>query len=128
MKPKTTRTSNHPARKKTGTSETPEHPAPIKKVYLKTRDTCKVTFRLPAEIAGGAERVCIVGDFNNWDVQASPMKKLKDGAHTITLDLEKGKEYQYRYLIDGVIWENDRSADKYVSSPYPGCDNSVVTI
>jgi 1,4-alpha-glucan branching enzyme len=48
----------------------------IKKEYLKSRKTCKVTFRLPRIAATDAKSVCIVGDFNNWNLYANPMKKL----------------------------------------------------
>jgi hypothetical protein len=53
---------------------------------------------------------------------------LKTGDHTITIDLATGKEYRYRYLIDGVQWENDWQADRYEPSPYLDSDNSVVTV
>ena len=99
----------------------------IKKQYLKSRKTCKVTFRLPRIAAPNAKVVCIVGDFNGWSIYANPMKKLKTGDFTITLEVEPGREYQFRYLIDELRWENDWNADKYVKSPY-GSDNSVITV
>jgi 1,4-alpha-glucan branching enzyme len=99
----------------------------IKKEYLKTKDVCKVTFRLPKVAAPGAKKASIVGDFNSWSIYATPMKKLKNGDFTITLELEPGKEYQFRYLIDDDRWENDWNADKYVKSPF-GSDNSVVYV
>jgi 1,4-alpha-glucan branching enzyme len=99
----------------------------IKKEYLKTKDVCKVTFRLPKVAASGAMKASIVGDFNNWNIYATPMKKLKSGDFTITLELEPNKEYQFRYLIDDDRWENDWNADKYVKSPF-GSDNSVVYV
>jgi 1,4-alpha-glucan branching enzyme len=99
----------------------------IKKQYLKMRKTCKVTFRLPKVAAPNAKVVCIVGDFNGWSIYANPMKKLKTGDFTITLEVEPGREYQFRYLIDEYKWENDWNADKYVKSPY-GSDNSVVVV
>ncbi|MBN2468146.1 MAG: isoamylase early set domain-containing protein [Deltaproteobacteria bacterium] len=100
----------------------------IKKKYLTSKDLCKVTFRLPRIAAPDAHRVCIVGEFNNWNIYANPMKRLKNGNYTITLDLEPGREYQFRYLIDDSRWENDWNADKYVKSPYGGADNSVVAV
>jgi 1,4-alpha-glucan branching enzyme len=99
----------------------------IKKQYLKTRKTCKVTFRLPKVAAPNAGAVCIVGDFNGWSIYANPMKRLKTGDFTITLEVEPGREYQFRYLIDEYRWENDWNADKYVKSPY-GSDNSVAIV
>ena len=100
----------------------------IIKEYLKKNQTCKVTFRLPRIAAVDAKSVCIVGDFNNWSIHSHPMRKLKSGDYTITLELEPGREYQFRYFIDEVRWENDWHADKYVRSPYGYSDNSVVIL
>jgi 1,4-alpha-glucan branching enzyme len=98
----------------------------LQKRFLKSRPVCKVTFKLPKQVAGEAGAVALAGEFNGWDTAATPMKKLKSGDFTVTLDLETGREYQFRYLIDGDRWENDEAADGYVTSPYPGVDNSVV--
>ena len=100
----------------------------IKKQYLKTKRMCKVTFILPNTIAGNADSVCIVGDFNNWNNTANPMKKNKIKGFTATLELEPDREYQFRYLINGSKWENDPNADKYVQSPFEDSENSVVSI
>ena len=100
----------------------------MKKEYLKTRNVCKVTFRLPRIAVEGAKHVYIVGDFNNWNIYDNPMRKLKSGDFTIILELEPGKEYQFRYLVDELKWENDWNADKYVKSPYGDSDNSVVIV
>ena len=100
----------------------------IKKVYLKTKPTCKVTFRLPEAAVGSAKSVCVVGDFNNWSIHEHPMKKGRNGDYAITLELEKGREYHFRYLIDETVWENDWCADKYVRSPYGDAENSVVIL
>lgn len=98
------------------------------KEYLRNRQVCKVTFRLPRIAAPDAKSVCIVGDFNNWSIHSHPMQKLKTGDYAITLELESGKEYQFRYFIDEARWENDWDADKYVRSPYGDSDNSVVVV
>lgn len=95
----------------------------LKKQFLKTKDVVKVTFSLPEAVQG--ETVFLVGDFNNWDESTTPMKRQKNGSFTITLDLAKDSEYQFRYLVNGTEWHNDWEADKYVPNPYSG-DNSVV--
>lgn len=100
----------------------------IKKVYLKSRPVCKATFRLPEEAAKSAKSVYIVGEFNGWNTNATPMKRLKNGDFTITLDLTIDREYQFRYLIDEACWKNESGADKYVSSPFAGAENSVVIV
>ncbi len=100
----------------------------IKKEFLKTKNVSRVTFSLPKAAAPDAKSVYIVGDFNNWNIHATPMKKLRRGDYTIKLDLESEREYQFRYLIDELKWENDWKADKYVKSPYGDSDNSVVIV
>ena len=45
-----------------------------------------------------------------------------------TVKLETGKEYQFGYLIDGKVWENDWAADKYVPNNFTFEDNSVVAV
>ncbi|MHC4458567.1 MAG: isoamylase early set domain-containing protein [Planctomycetota bacterium] len=100
----------------------------IKKQYLKSKPVCKVTFRISKEAGNSTGTAYVVGEFNNWDSVSTPMKKLKTGAFTTTLDLEKGKEYQFRYLLDNQIWENDADADKYVPTPFGDCENSVIAL
>jgi len=100
----------------------------VKKQYFKTKPLCKVTFRLSKEMAKSAETAHVVGEFNDWDVGATPMKKLKNGGFTAIIDLKPGSEYQFRYLLDTTIWENDPGADKQVPSPYRGVKNSVVIV
>jgi 1,4-alpha-glucan branching enzyme len=95
----------------------------LKKQFLKTKDVVKVTFSLPEAVQG--ETVYLVGDFNNWDENATQMKRQKNGSFTLTLDLDKDREFQFRYLVNGTEWHNDWEADKYVPNPYSG-DNSVV--
>ena len=98
----------------------------IKKQFLKNKPVCKATFTFPAEAAPKAKTVELVGDFNDWNTEkAVRMKKQKDVFKAV-VELEAGKEYQFRYLIDGQAWENDWEADAYVATPF-GVDNSVVS-
>jgi 1,4-alpha-glucan branching enzyme len=115
-------------RKKSASKTTNAANTGIKKAYFRSRSGCRVTFRLPRIAAPDAETVSIVGEFNSWDIHDSPMKKLKNGDFTITLHLQPGREYQFRYLIDDSVWENDWNADRYVRSPYGDSDNSVVLV
>ena len=100
----------------------------LKKKPLKSKPVCKVTFVLSKEQARGAGNVQVVGEFNNWEIGGSPMRRQKDGSFTTTLDLPSGREYQFRYLIDGEVWISDPEADKYAFSPFGDCENSVVTV
>ena len=99
--------------------------AGLEKKYLKARPACKVTFVLPKDAAPDAETVCILGEFNNWSQDAHPMKRQKDGSFTITLELDTGRSYRFRYIIDGWKYENDWFADRYETNPYGGEDSVV---
>lgn len=83
-----------------------------------------VTFELPSSI--WAEKVHLVGDFNAWSQTSHRMRQERDGAWRITLELDTGKEFRFRYLIDGSDWQNDSSADKHTRNPYGGVDSIVV--
>lgn len=100
----------------------------IKKQYLKTKPLCKVTFRISEKLGNSAGTAHVVGEFNNWDIFSTPMKKLKKGAFTATLDLEKGREYQFRYLLDKKKWENDANADRFEVTPFGDSENSVIAL
>jgi hypothetical protein len=99
----------------------------IKKQYLKSGGECKVTFMMPRVAAPEAYRITIVGDFNGWNANATPMKRLRSGDFKATLKLPAGKEYRFRYLIDDSRWENDWGADRYDPNPFAS-DDSVVCI
>ena len=100
----------------------------LTKQSLKSKPVTKVTFRLPAEAAPEAKTVFLVGDFNDWNPEANPMTRLKNGEFKATLDLEAGREYSFRYLIEGREWENDWAADGYAPSGIAGAENSVVQV
>lgn len=99
----------------------------MKKRYIKKGQSCKVTFTLPKEAVNGAKTVNIVGDFNNWDKNATPLKKLRTGIFSTTLELTCGRSYRFKYLINDSRWENDWHADNYTPNPYGG-DDSVVSL
>jgi 1,4-alpha-glucan branching enzyme len=84
-----------------------------------------VTFELPSAI--WAESVNLSGDFNDWNTKSHPLRQARDdGRWYIELELDAGREYRFRYLVNGTDWHNDWHADKYVPNPFGG-DDSVVT-
>ncbi len=99
----------------------------MKKNYGKNPETCSVTFVLPKEVVKEAKTVALVGDFNNWDTENLLLKERKDGSFSISRSLPSGATYQFRFLIDGVRWENAWDADEYVFNEH-GTKNSVVTV
>lgn len=100
----------------------------IKKKFLKSKPVCKVTFSVPKELVTAAETVYVVGEFNDWNPASTPLKAMKDGTFSTTVDLEQGREYEFRYLIDGNEWKNDEEADKFAASPFADATNSVVVL
>lgn len=100
----------------------------IKKQFLKTKPTCKVNFKVSKEQAAGAAKVNLVGDFNNWNETSDAMNELKDGSFSFNLDLETGRNYRFRYLIDGTNWINDEAADGYEPSGFGDSQNSLIIL
>ncbi|WP_031426317.1 isoamylase early set domain-containing protein [Flavimarina sp. Hel_I_48] len=97
----------------------------IKKLYLKSKPECKVTFTLPAE---NAEKVIVLGDFNNWDPSEDyQLKKLKNGNFKGTINLPAEQTYQFRYLVDSA-WVNDSEADRYQWNDFADAENSVLEL
>jgi 1,4-alpha-glucan branching enzyme len=101
---------------------------PIKKKFLKSKPICKCTFTVPREAAPDAEKISIVGEFNDWKEDELILKKLKSGIFKIDVDLPVGQKYQYRYLVDGETWINDWEADEYIAAPGLAEENSVVAL
>jgi hypothetical protein len=100
-------------------------PGGLEKKYLKQGSVCSVTFVLPRDAAPDAASVCVLGEFNNWSPDAHPLARREEGDFVITLDLEAGRSYRFRYVIDGWKYENDWFADRYEPNPYGGEDSVV---
>ena len=98
---------------------------PLTKTYSKDKSTCKVVFSLPVDMAGGAAKLFLAGEFNEWTQQ--PMRKVK-GQFTVSLVLPAAAPYQYRFVTDAGVWLNDTEADCYVYSAFADADNSVVVL
>ena len=97
----------------------------LTKTYSNSGHTCKVTFEI--ENPAGANNATLCGDFNNWEPTAYPMEQRPDGSFWLTITLEAGKSYRFKYLLDGQFWENDWDADSYVANDYSG-EDSVVNV
>lgn len=100
----------------------------IAKKYLRSRPACKVKFIAPSALTRSAKKICLAGDFNDWDASSLRLRKQKTGEYSATIELTPGQEYQYRYVLDDTRWENDHDADKYVPNNICSADNSVVVV
>lgn len=99
----------------------------ITKRYLSDKTMCKVTFILPDHYAEGAKKVCLVGEFNDWNKEDLRMKKVH-GKFTRSLRLKTNSTYQFRYLIDDENWKNEWDADALVPVMMGNWYNSVVIV
>ena len=55
------------------------------------------------------------------------MRRDADGGFSVTVELEAGRAYRFRYLLDGVRWDNDWAADAYLPNSFDG-DDSIVDL
>lgn len=100
----------------------------LKKLYRPDKVTCEVSFTIEHGAAKGAKAAALVGDFNGWNPETNAMIRRKDGSFDTKVELVCGEHYEFRYVLDGAIWENDTQADAYVPTPYGDADNSVVVV
>jgi Glycogen recognition site of AMP-activated protein kinase len=78
-------------------------------------------------LAAPASHVAVVGDFNDWDPAATPLRRGGDGATwTVELHLKPGR-YHYTFLIDGRRWAGDPAGAKAIESDF-GAPVSVLTV
>ena len=98
----------------------------IRKEPVEDSDSVRVVFVLPPAI--WAETVHLVGEFNKWSKTSHPMVwDRQREVWSISLVLKKGREYQFRYLVNGTEWQNEWDADRYEPNSFGG-DNSVVVL
>ena len=92
---------------------TPAHPAAV-----------AVRLQLAAPTSS---RVAVVGDFNDWDPAATPLRPSGDGGTwVVELRLKPGR-YHYTFLIDGRRWQRDPSEPPAAGSDF-GAPVSVLTV
>jgi 1,4-alpha-glucan branching enzyme len=90
------------------------------------RMAAQVTFIVPNGL--WADALYLVGDFNGWQRTTHPFHHdERAGQWIITVHLEVGRAYQFRYLRDQSGWLNDHHADAYVVNSYGTANFVVVT-
>lgn len=78
-------------------------------------------------VAPNAQTVSVVGDFNDWDPVATPLREAADaGVWTITVPLAAGR-HQYVFMVNGNKWTPDPAAPLAVEDSF-GMPNSVITV
>jgi hypothetical protein len=72
-----------------------------------------------------ARQVQLVGDFNAWSVEATPLGDDGNGTWTVLVPLEPGR-YQYKFVVDG-NWTVDPDAPAYLPDGFGG-KNALLAI
>ena len=85
----------------------------------------RVTFTVDPR--AGARTAAVCGEWNDWSASAGVMHRDTEGGFSLTVSLNMGRAYRFRYLLDGRRWDNDWAADAYVRNDFGG-DDSVVDL
>lgn len=85
-------------------------------------DLEKVVFSLEAE---NASEVYLLGNFNEWDPQRTPMKRKGNKKWTASLSLPAG-EYEYKFMVDGQ-WVEDPMNERVRPNDF-GTHNNIFNV
>jgi 1,4-alpha-glucan branching enzyme len=85
-------------------------------------DEVTVTFSVPAS----ERRISVAGDFNGWDVNATPLQP-NGGTASASVPLNLGRRYAFRYVDETGYWFNDDDADDFELNPLGGT-NCIVDL
>jgi hypothetical protein len=77
-------------------------------------------------VAPSANRVALVGEFNDWDPAATPMLRVPGGAWHVALPLNTGR-HVYAFVVDGTAWVADPQAP-LAPERWFGARNSVLLV
>ncbi|WP_129675037.1 isoamylase early set domain-containing protein [Candidatus Chloroploca sp. Khr17] len=84
-------------------------------------DKLQLTFSVPSSI--WADRIYLVGDFNEWNARATPLRRYEEG-WSVALLVDRDSRYGYRYLLDDHSDMCDCHADAYARS----ADGSAMSV
>jgi len=71
------------------------------------RGMVKVTFTLPVSEPAG--RVSVVGDFNDWNPFAHPLRRRANQTRSASVTVRPGSTLRFRYLGEGGVWFDDET-------------------
>jgi hypothetical protein len=78
-------------------------------------------------VAPEAASVTVVGDFNDWDLAATPLVQSQGGGvWAVTVPLSPGR-YRYSFLVNGTTWLQDPNGAPELEDEF-GRPNSVLTV
>ncbi|MFA9429310.1 isoamylase early set domain-containing protein [Egicoccus sp. AB-alg2] len=85
--------------------------------------TVKVTFALPAD----TPPTSVVGDFNDWDPYATPMRRRSNGTRSAVVEVPAGTSLRFRYLADGGQWLTEPDAEQ-ITGAYADAPDAVLSV
>lgn len=102
----------------------------MKKEYVKKDNTYNVTFNYNAVAENPVNTVVVLGDFNEWSLaSAFVLAPNKKGDFEGKFKIPAGRDYHFRYLVNGERWANEKNADRFEPSPLSShIDNSVLSL
>lgn len=102
----------------------------MKKELIKNQATYAVTFHYNAIPENPVHSVIVLGDFNEWSLENGfELKADKNGDFVGKFKIPAGRDYHFRYLVNGNRWANEKDADRFEASPlHPHIDNSVLSL
>ncbi len=78
-------------------------------------------------VAPHASSVALVGDFNNWDPNATPLRAASTGGvWSVEVPIQPGR-HLYAFVVDGTVWRPDPAAPQATGEDF-GEPNSALTV
>ena len=78
-------------------------------------------------VAPNASSVALVGDFNDWDPKATPLRPASTGSvWSVEVPIQPGR-HLYAFVVDGTVWRPDPAAPQATGEDY-GEPNSALTV
>jgi hypothetical protein len=77
-------------------------------------DEVKVTFAVPSTVG----LVSVVGDFNQWSPEATPLRPRSNGTRSAAVVLPAGHTFRFRYLAEGGRFFDDDACDAHEPNGY----------
>jgi hypothetical protein len=91
------------------------------------REPSRPTRPIELRLSAPASQVMVVGDFNDWDPAATPLRPGNEGGTwTVELRLPPGR-YRYTFLVDGRRWVPDPAEPRAADDDF-GAPTSVLTV
>ncbi len=92
-------------------------------ITIPSQGTQQVSLTVPSPYA---QQVTLVGDFNDWRKDATPMRRISSGDWAATIYLPEGV-YEYKFLMNGSDYQPNMNSPFKKADPY-GAMNSVLIV